>query len=89
MALTNYLVQAAVLDALASGYGFGLRIRPLLYLPAALTLFGLEAAASSAWLARYRYGPLEWVWRSFTYARLQPLIRSPACAPGISTSASA
>ena len=89
MALTNYLIQAAVLDALASGYGFGLKIRPLLYLPAAFTLFGLEAAASSAWLARYRYGPLEWVWRSFTYARLQPLIRSPACAPGISTSASA
>ena len=89
MALTNYMIQAAVLDALASGYGFGLRIRPLLYLPAALALFGLEAAASSAWLSRYRYGPLEWVWRSFTYARLQPLVRSPACVPGISTSASA
>jgi uncharacterized protein len=89
MALTNYMIQAAVLDALASGYGLGLRIRPLLYLPAALMLFGLEAVASSAWLARYRYGPLEWVWRSLTYARLQPLIRSPACVPGISTSASA
>jgi uncharacterized protein len=89
MALTNYLIQAAVLDALASGYGFGLRIRPLLYLPAALALFGLEMAASSAWLARYRYGPLEWLWRSITYARRQPLSRSPACAPGISTSPSA
>ena len=40
MALTNYLIQAAVLDALASGYGFGLKIRPLVYLPAALALFG-------------------------------------------------
>jgi uncharacterized protein len=89
MALTNYLVQAAVLDALASGYGFGLRIRPLLYLPAALILFGLEAAASSAWLARYRYGPLEWLWRCITYARLQPLTRRPPCAPGMSTSLSA
>jgi len=89
MALTNYLIQAAVLDALASGYGFGLRIRPLFYLPAALALFGLETAVSSAWLARYRYGPLEWLWRSITYARLQPLSRSSACAPGISTLPSA
>jgi len=89
MALTNYLIQAAVLDALASGYGFGLKIRPLVYLPAALVLFGLETVVSSAWLARYRYGPLEWLWRSITYARLQPLSRSPACAPGISTSPSA
>jgi uncharacterized protein len=89
MALTNYLIQAAVLDLLGSGYGFGLRIRPLFYLPAALLLFGLEAAASSAWLARYRYGPLEWLWRSLTYARIQPLARRPARAPGISTSPSA
>jgi uncharacterized protein len=89
MALTNYLLQAAVLDLLGSGYGFGLRIRPLLYLPAALLLFGLEVGVSSAWLARYRYGPLEWLWRSFTYARIQPLARRPACAPGISTSPSA
>jgi uncharacterized protein len=89
MALTNYMIQAAALDALGSGYGFGLRIRPLYYLPAALALFGLEAAVSSAWLARYRYGPLEWLWRSITYARIQPLARRPACVPGISTSASA
>lgn len=89
MALTNYLIQAAALDALASGYGFSLRLRPLLYLPAALTLFGLETAASSAWLARYRYGPLEWLWRSITYARLQTLSRSPARAVGISTAPSA
>jgi uncharacterized protein len=89
MALTNYLIQAAVLDALASGYGFGLKIRPLVYLPAALALFGLETVASSAWLARNRYGPLEWLWRSITYARLQPLSRSPACVPGTSTSPSA
>jgi uncharacterized protein len=88
MALTNYMVQVAILDALASGYGLSLKLRPLYYVAAALTLFGLEAAASSAWLARYRYGPLEWLWRSVTYARIQPLARRPACAPGISTSPS-
>jgi uncharacterized protein len=72
MALTNYFLQVIVIDLLASGYGLGLKVRPLLYLPATLALFGAEAALSRWWLARHRYGPLEWVWRSMTYARWQP-----------------
>lgn len=77
MALTNYMVQAALLDLLASSYGFGLRLRPYLYAPAALVCFAAVAAASTAWLRRYRFGPLEWVWRTLTYARRQPLRRLP------------
>jgi uncharacterized protein len=75
MALTNYMVQVAVLDTLASGYGFGLKLRPYVYVAAAILLFAAEAAMSGVWLARYRFGPLEWVWRTFTYARRQPLRR--------------
>jgi uncharacterized protein len=75
MALTNYMVQAALLDVLSSGYGLGLKLRPLVYAPAAVVLFALEAGLSGAWLARFRFGPLEWLWRSATYARLQPLRR--------------
>jgi uncharacterized protein len=83
MALTNYMVQAAVLDALASGYGLGLKLRPRVYVVAAVLLFGAEAGVSRAWLARYRFGPLEWLWRVLTYARLQPLRRAVApVAPG-------
>lgn len=77
MALTNYMVQAAVLDVLASGYGFGLKLRPYAYVPAAVLLFAAEAALSGVWLAHYRFGPLEWLWRTLTYARPQPL-RAPA-----------
>jgi uncharacterized protein len=77
MALTNYMVQAALLDLLASSYGFGLRLRPYLYAPAALVCFAAVASASIAWLRRYRFGPLEWVWRTVTYARRQPLRRLP------------
>ena len=77
MALTNYMVQAALLDLLASSYGFGLRLRPYLYAPAALVCFAAVAGASIAWLRRYRFGPLEWVWRTVTYARRQPLRRLP------------
>jgi uncharacterized protein len=78
MALTNYMVQVAVLDALASGYGLGLKLQPRIYVVAAVLLFAAEAAASRVWLARYRFGPLEWLWRTLTYARLQPLRRSVA-----------
>ena len=76
MALTNYMLQAAVLDSLASGYGGGLRLRPLAYLPAAIVLFGVEANVSRAWLTRFRFGPLEWLWRTMTYAAPQPLRRA-------------
>jgi uncharacterized protein len=75
MALTNYMMQAAVLDALSSGYGADLKLRPYVYAPAAVLLFGAQAAVSRAWLARYRFGPLEWLWRTATYARAQPLRR--------------
>jgi len=78
MALTNYMLQAATLDVLSSGYGADLKLRPFLYPIAAALLFGTEGLLSRAWLARYRFGPLEWVWRSVTYARLQPLRRARA-----------
>jgi uncharacterized protein len=68
MALTNYIVQAIVLDALSSGYGAHLKLRPYEYLAASLLLFLGEALASRAWLSRFRFGPLERVWRMATYA---------------------
>jgi uncharacterized protein len=76
MALTNYMLQAAVLDLLASGYGLGLKLRPLVYAPAAVVCFAVVAALSTAWLRRYRFGPLEWLWRTITYAQVQPLRRA-------------
>ena len=77
VALTNYLLQVAVVDVLASGYGLGLRLGPAAYVPCAVVHFLLQAWASRAWLRRYRMGPLEWLWRVATYWRLQPL-RRPA-----------
>jgi uncharacterized protein len=73
MALTNYMIQVAVLDFLASGYGVGLKLRPYLYVLASILFFSAEVAFSTLWLARFRFGPLEWIWRSLTYARRQPL----------------
>jgi uncharacterized protein len=75
MALTNYMIQAAVLDALSSGYGANLKLRPYVYSLAAVLLFGAQAVVSRAWLSRYRFGPLEWLWRTVTYARVRPFRR--------------
>ena len=81
LALTNYLVQAAALDFISSGYGLHLSVRPYFYLLATLGLFGVEAFASRLWLTHYRFGPLEWIWRSVTYARWQPLRATPPRTP--------
>ena len=74
MALTNYLLQIAVLDGLSSGYGFALRVRPALVPLIAALIVGAEVALSRFWLARYRMGPAEWLWRSFTYGKLQSMV---------------
>ena len=76
MALTNYLIQIAVLDLLFSGYAVGLgKIRPIAGLVMAVGLFAAQAWFSTTWLTYFRFGPAEWVWRSVTYGRSQPMRR--------------
>jgi uncharacterized protein len=76
IALTNYLLQIAVLDFLFSGYAFDMpEIRPFFGPLFTLALFGCEVIFSCAWLAYLRFGPAEWAWRSLTYGRAQPMRR--------------
>ena len=75
MALTNYLAQSVVFTLLFYGYGLGLYGE---YGRAATTVmavvfFALQVWFSGWWLERYRIGPMEWLWRSLTYGRAQPL----------------
>src|SRR5688572_16756695 len=72
MALTNYMIQIAILDLTFAKYALGLSVTPLVGLTMAVALFVAMALASRWWLARFRYGPLEWLWRSITYAKCQP-----------------
>ena len=88
MALTNYMLQAAVFDVLGSAYGFNLKLRPYVCIAAAAILFAAQTAFSTTWLARYRFGPLEWLWRCMTYARLQPLARERTGPASVVVSAS-
>lgn len=77
MAVTNYVLHGAVLDYLASGYGLGLQLRPYALALAAFGLFVAEVVLSQLWLARFRQGPLEWVWRSLSYGEPQPMRLNP------------
>ena len=74
MALTNYLLQIAAIDLLFSGYALGLgTIRPVVGPAVAVTCFAAEALFSTVWLSHFRFGPAEWLWRSLTYGRMQPM----------------
>lgn len=73
MALTNYVLHAAIIEFCCAAYGLNLRLGPLAELTGAVLLFGLLAVFSRLWLGRFRYGPLEWVWRSLTYWQPQPM----------------
>jgi uncharacterized protein len=73
MALTNYMIQITLLDLTFSKYGLGLQVTPLVGLTMAVALFAADALFSRWWLARFRYGPCEWLWRSATYAKWQTL----------------
>ena len=77
MALTNYLLQSVISLLFFYGYGLGLmgRWAPRRSVALALAIFALQVVLSHLWLARFRFGPAEWVWRSLTYGRAQPMRR--------------
>jgi uncharacterized protein len=62
------------------GIGLGLlgRVGNSVAIPLALVVFAIEIAISRWWLQRFRFGPLEWLWRSLTYLRAQPFLRARA-----------
>lgn len=78
MALTNYLAQSVVLSLLFYGYGLGQfgRLGAAAAAGVGVTLYVGQLALSQAWLQRYRFGPVEWLWRSLTYGRRQPMRRA-------------
>ena len=79
MALTNYLLQSLVASTIFFGYGFaqwgqiGRGGQMLL----ACAVFAVQVLASQWWLSRYRFGPMEWLWRWLTYGQ-RPQMRLPA-----------
>ncbi len=76
-AFTNYLGTSVLMMFVFHGWALGLfgeLNRPQLYIVVVATWL-IMLAWSKPWLERFRYGPLEWLWRCLTYGRLFPLKR--------------
>ena len=73
MALTNYLLHSIICVVLSYGFGLALwwRIGASTAIAIAVAIIALQIPLSAWWLSRYRFGPVEWIWRRLTYR--QPL----------------
>ncbi|QAT87867.1 hypothetical protein EJ065_6338 [Corallococcus coralloides] len=80
MALTLYLMQSVISIWLYDGWGLGLvgHTPPSRTVLMCLGVFAAQVAFSHWWLGRFRFGPVEWLWRSLTYGRAQPMRLAPA-----------
>ena len=79
MALTNYLMQTILQSAFFYGWGLGMiaKFGLVFVFPLSIALFTLQILYSRWWLSRYRFGPVEWLWRSLTYGKRQPMRAAP------------
>jgi uncharacterized protein len=95
MALTDYLMQSVVCTLFFYHYTTGLygRIGPAIGLIPTVILYGAQVVFSNWWLKRYRFGPMEWLWRGMTYGKFPsmhkdeplPAIEAPSLSPSPSS----
>ena len=78
MALTNYLVQTIICTTIFYGHGFGLygSVERWGQILIVFAVWVFQLMFSQWWLQRFRFGPFEWLWRSLSYMRVQPMRRA-------------
>ncbi len=77
MALSNYLLQSVICTTLFYSYGLGWygSVGRAEGLGLAVVIYAVQIPLSVWWLNRFRFGPAEWIWRSLTYRKRQPMRR--------------
>ncbi|MBE4909290.1 DUF418 domain-containing protein [Bacillus luteolus] len=75
LSLTNYLFQSILCTLLFYSYGLGFygKVSPFVGLILTLVIFSIQIILSKLWLNYYKFGPVEWLWRTLTYGKKQPL----------------
>jgi uncharacterized protein len=75
MALTNYLMHGIIGSFLFHGHGFGLvgKVDRSGQILIVFAIWIFQLWYSPIWLKHFRFGPAEWLWRSLTYWKLQPM----------------
>lgn len=76
MALSNYIAQSIICTLIFYSYGLGLfgQVGAFAGLLISVAIWVAQLIISVAWLTRFRFGPLEWVWRSLTYGAPQTMV---------------
>jgi uncharacterized protein len=82
MAFTNYVAQSVIFGWIFYGYGLGLfgKLGITQALAIGVAVYIGQVLFSAWWLRHYRYGPLEWLWRSLMYGVRQPMLLGKAVA---------
>ncbi len=73
MAFTNYLAQSVICTTIFFSYGLGLygKINYWQGILIAIAIYPVQLLWSHYWLKRFRFGPVEWLWRTLTYMKIQ------------------
>jgi uncharacterized protein len=80
MAFSNYVLQSVLLGFVFFGWGLGQfgRMGATAGLALGVGIYVAQVLFSRWWLRRYRFGPLEWLWRTLMYGRHQPMQKALA-----------
>ncbi len=75
MAFTNYLLQTIICTTIFYGHGFGLygKVERSTQILIVLCVWIFQMIISPIWLRFFKFGPFEWLWRSLTYWKIQPM----------------
>lgn len=77
MALSNYLLQTLICTNIFYGFGLGLfgQVTRVGQLGIVMAIWLTQLLISPLWLKHFQFGPMEWLWRSLTKMKLQPLLK--------------
>lgn len=75
LAFSNYVFQALLCSIIFTAYGFKMygKTGPLVNLLLVFMVWAIQVPLSVWWTKRFRFGPVEWLWRSLTYGKRQPM----------------
>ena len=73
-ALSNYLLQTIICTLIFYGHGFGLfaKLERKFQFIFVILVWFVQIILTQVWLKYYKFGPVEWLWRSLTYFKRQP-----------------
>lgn len=78
MAFSNYIAQSLIGNFVFLGAGLGYmgQVGPVYFTLFGIAVFIVQIIVSTLWLRYFNYGPLEWLWRSATYKKWQPMVKN-------------